>query len=150
MHSDTKNQASPQVTDVRNAVTNDVVTGGVTLPHTTPHHTTKNITPVVTEDWGSPAARAAAADIHPLDAMAVVVGWLRPDWDQRHIRTVLARMTVPWRDRALAALRAATDERIRTPWAIENLDVRPYEPTPIPPPLHEVLARIRALDDEPA
>ncbi len=87
---------------------------------------------------GAPHDAEDFASIHPLDALSVTVCWLRPDWSPIQVRKTLARMTVPWRDRAVAALRAATDPEIRTPWAIENLDGRRYEPTPTPPTIAEL------------
>jgi hypothetical protein len=79
------------------------------------------------------ATTATIRSIHPLDAMTAVVVGLRPDWRPETVRAALARDRRPWRDVALAAVRAATDPDVRTPGAIENHDARQYAPTPVPP-----------------
>lgn len=63
---------------------------------------------------------AALRDIHPLDALAVTVAWIRPDWNIALLRAVLARCNGSHHELAERALRVALDPDARTPAAIEN------------------------------
>jgi len=78
--------------------------------------------------------------IHPIDAMAVTLATIRPDWSPTHIRAVLARSNGSTRDLARRALTLALDPDVRTPNGIENADMRRYEPTPVLPTVAEALA----------
>lgn len=63
---------------------------------------------------------AELRDIHPLDALAVTVAWIRPDWNITLLRAVLARCNGSHHELAERALRVALDPDARTPAAIEN------------------------------
>ena len=81
----------------------------------------------------------ALREIHPLDAMAVTLAMIRPDWSPTHIRAVLARSNGSTRDLARRALTLALDPDVRTPNGIENADMRRYDPTPVLPTVAEAL-----------
>lgn len=88
--------------------------------HTTPHHTTKNTSSRTDALGGGKQTTAALRDIHPLDALAVTVAWIRPDWNITLLRAVLARCNGSHHELAERALRVALDPDARTPAAIEN------------------------------
>lgn len=88
--------------------------------HTTPHHTTKNTSSRTDALGGGRHATAALRDIHPLDALAVTVALLRPDWNVAAVRGVLARSNGSHTELAERALRVALDPDARTPGALEN------------------------------
>jgi hypothetical protein len=70
-----------------------------------------------------------------LQAAAMTVVGLRPDWTEADVYAVLARDSRPWRTVLGAALRCALDPDIRHPGAIEtsNPDRASLGPTPTPP-----------------
>ena len=91
-------------------------------------------------------------EVTPLDALAAAVCLIRPDWNHTTVRSTLLRTHGSWREIATRALRVALDDDARTPYAIENGDMRRYEKSdaerhPSSRPLAEVraeLARITA------
>jgi len=89
---------------------------------------------------GARQATAALRDIHPLDALAVTIAWLRPDWNLGAIRGVLARSNGSHHELAARALRVALDPDARTPGAIENAGpIRRLEPVQTYPTVTEAL-----------
>ena len=88
--------------------------------HTTPHHTTKNTSSRTDAPSRGRQATAELRDIHPLDALAVTVAWIRPDWNIALLRAVLARCNGSHHELAERALRVALNPDARTPAAIEN------------------------------
>lgn len=83
---------------------------------------------------------ARLRDIHPLDALAVTVAWLRPDWNLGAIRGVLARCNGSHAELVERALILALDPDVRTPGALENAGpVRRAEPAQTYPSVHEAL-----------
>lgn len=115
--------------DSRNAVTNAV--GNAAPHHTTPHHTTKNTSSRTDALGGGVQATARLRDIHPLDALAVTIAWIRPDWNIGAIRGVLARSNGSHAELAERALRVALDPGVRTPAAIENAGPIRRSDTPV-------------------
>ena len=111
-----------------------MVPGTVTNPaphHTTPHHTTKNTSSRTDALGGGVQATARLRDIHPLDALAVTIAWIRPDWNIGAIRGVLARSNGSHHELAERALRVALDPGVRTPAAIENVGPIRRNDTPV-------------------
>ena len=89
---------------------------------------------------GGRQATAAIRDIHPLDALAVTVCWLRPDWNITLTRAILARSNGSHHELAERALRVALDPDARTPAAIENAGpVRRTDTVPRLPTVDEAL-----------
>lgn len=85
-----------------------------------------------------------------LGAATMTVLSLRPDWREDDVRAVLARDPRPWAVVVAAALRCALDARCEHPSRIETANPRGDAlPTPTPPPVADVLAAIRRLDEEP-
>jgi len=81
--------------------------------------------------------RIRLREIHPLDALAVALVTLRPEWAPDTVRAVLARTPASPRDLARHALECALDPGVHHPARIENLDRRSYETTPTPPSLDD-------------
>ena len=85
---------------------------------------------------GGQHTTAALRDIHPLDAFAVTLAWIRGDWNLGAVRGVLARCHGSHHELAERALRVAlaTDAQGRflaaTPAAIENAGAIRREPAP--------------------
>lgn len=73
------------------------------------------------------------SDIHPLDALAVLVAFLRPDWRAEQVRAVLRDAGRAPADLVPAAIACALDHETRHPGRIASYDVR--QPTPVPPSL---------------
>lgn len=96
--------------------------------HTTPHHTTKND---FQRDHGTTREvgkwTTTQREVTPLDALAAAVCLIRPDWNHTTVRSTLLRTHGSWREIATRALRVALDDDARTPFAIENGDMRRYE-----------------------
>lgn len=83
----------------------------------------------------SPATNATEQTIRlrsidRLDALAVALADLRPDWDPSRIRATLARTPGRWRDVVHRAFLVTLDPETRHPERIENADLRGYNPTP--------------------
>lgn len=98
--------------------------------------------PTARERAQAPATNATETkirlrEIHHLDALAIAITSIRPDWAPDLVRAVLARTPASLRDLTRHALECALDPDIHHPARIENLDRRAYEPTPVPPSLEE-------------
>lgn len=88
-------------------------------------------------DTRNTEAKIRLREIHHLDALAIAVVAIRPDWAPDLVRAVLARTPASPRELTRHALECALDPDVRHPARIENLDRRAYEPTPLPPSLDE-------------
>lgn len=99
---------------------------------------------------GGIQATARLRDIHPLDALAVTIAWIRPDWNLGAIRGVLARSNGSHDELAERVLRVCLDPDARTPGALENAGAIVRRETPQTyPTVAEALAanEADALDD---
>lgn len=132
------NPVTPPVTQM--------VSGVVTNPaphHTTPHHTTKE------RDLGS--SDQVRSGWHPretnqLDAAAITLVALRPDWRHDATRDALATDPRPWRTVIAAALACALDPQAH-PALIGTTRPQSFTahagPTPTPPTVAEYRATPR-------
>lgn len=117
----------------------------------TPHHTTPH---QVRAGQGSSDSVRSGWHLEADQAGVVAAALLtvRPDWRYDATRDALRHDPRPWRTVVAAALTCALDPQAH-PKLIEHTTARRFEadqaPTPIPPPVHAVLAAIRALDEEP-
>lgn len=68
-------------------------------------------------------------EIDRLDAAAVTVLSIRPDWQPLVVRRILAADQRAWREVVEAAVRCALDPEVRSPAAITNHDTRRYGPS---------------------
>lgn len=121
--------------------------------------TETEINPYSARDHGTSAgadkATTTLREVTPLDALAAAVCLIRPDWNHAAVRSTLARTNGSWREIATRALRVALDGDSRTPYAIENGDMRRYEKSeaerhPSAITYAERMAELRRITEEDA